>query len=108
MRKFNYYPEEMETFWKMIQERHLIYKRKEIEQLPPPWTNDPILLNYKFTNIFRFLDRGTRIVTEHILDHEDYEDSSIIFNVILYRLFNKIETFMHHGMYKVGSYTKKH
>jgi hypothetical protein len=107
VRKFNYYPEEMKTFWKMIEERHLIYKRKEIEQLPPPWTEDPIFLEYKFTNIFRFLDRGTRIVTEHILQQSKHSNESIIFNVILYRLFNKIETFMHHGMYHIGKYTKK-
>jgi hypothetical protein len=106
MKKFNYYSQEMKMFWKMIEERHLIYKRKELEQLPPPWTHDPIFLEYKFTNIFRFLDRGTRIVTEHILTAPNHKPEDIIFNVILYRLFNKIETFMHHGMYKVGKYTK--
>jgi len=35
-----YYVEEMEIFWRFIAERHSIYKKKEIEKLPPPWTDD--------------------------------------------------------------------
>jgi hypothetical protein len=92
-----YYKENMGLFWKFIAERHEIYKRKELQNLPPPWTKDPILADFKFTNIFRELDRGTRFVTEWLQKQEYVDDASFFFNHVLYRLFNKIETFLYHG-----------
>jgi len=62
-----YYVEEMEIFWRFIAERHSIYKKKEIEKLPPPWTDDPILSSFKFTNVVRSTDPGTRYVIDKIL-----------------------------------------
>ena len=39
-------------------ERHMIYRRREAGE-SPPWTADPILCNYRFTNVYRELDRVT-------------------------------------------------
>lgn len=48
----------VEDFWKFINERHSIYlKRKSGES--KPWSDDPIFQEWKFTNVFRELDRGT-------------------------------------------------
>ena len=41
-----------------IQERHRIWERRA-GQWPKPWTNDPILQQYKFCNVYRELDRQT-------------------------------------------------
>ena len=48
------------------QERRRIYIRRFIEKTPPPWTSDPILLQYKFCNVYRELDRVSIWVREHI------------------------------------------
>ena len=101
-----YFKDDMSLFWNYIKERHIVFKKKELEQSPPPWTEDPILQQFKFTNVFRTLDPGTRFVTDYIYRCDkvvekhicDWPVEETLFNVIVYRLFNKIETFMHHGM----------
>jgi len=48
----------VEDFWKFINARHTIYlKRKKGEK--KPWSDNPIFQEWKFTNVFRELDRGT-------------------------------------------------
>lgn len=100
-----YYEDIMKMFWYYIAERHSIYKKKEIERLPPPWTEDRILRDYKFTNVRRELDRGTRFVLDFIFPQieNNYE---LIFNIIIYRLFNKIETIKYTGIAKRGKWNK--
>ena len=79
-------------FWYWINERHRIYcKRKEGEE--PPWTNDPILQKYRFTNVFRRLDRVSEDLVQHINEHPEATDEDILFNVVLYRTFNLPSTY---------------
>jgi hypothetical protein len=60
-----------DRFWYWIAERHAIYLRRQAGQ-PKPWTTDPILLDYKFTNPFRENDRGTVWLRENFLEpHKD-------------------------------------
>ncbi len=82
----------VDLFFRYISERHRIFKRKIIYKKPSPWTKDPILKKYKFTNVFRELDTGTRYVIEEIIPQCDFPEK-VIFNLIIYRLYNKIETF---------------
>lgn len=55
-----------ETFWHWVNERHAIYCRRFQARLPGPWTDDPILAQYSFCNVFRELDRVTIWVRENI------------------------------------------
>lgn len=54
-------------------ERHRIYKRR-IAGEQPPWTDDPVLHQYRFCNVFRELDTVTQWIDKHIrqpyADHE--------------------------------------
>ena len=50
----------MEGLLTFIEERSNIWHRKEVQGLPAPWTDDPILAGGKFGNIWRELDRGTQ------------------------------------------------
>ena len=81
----------MKLFFQYIAQRHEIYK-KRLSNMPPPWTSDKILQQYKFTNVFRDLDPGTRYVIDNIIPKCDSAEK-VIFNITIYRLFNKIETF---------------
>lgn len=83
-----------DQFWTFMYDRQMVwYKRFKISQ-PAPWTDDPILRQYKFTNVYRELDRGTIYLLDNIIGSEDVQGPAIdqVFNTIMYRMFNRIET----------------
>lgn len=49
-----------------VREREAIRKKKEAG-LPPPWTKDPILQTYRFTNVRRRDDRVTKWLLQNVL-----------------------------------------
>jgi hypothetical protein len=75
---------------KFIIERHKIFLKKS-QGRPPPWTKDPILQNYMFTNIYRELDRVTIWMKEHILDPY-YDHPDLPFMMAIARVINWPET----------------
>lgn len=78
------------NYFEWINERHMIYLRKEVDGDPFPWTDDPILQEYKFTNVFRELDRVTKWIREW---HEPHNDScTLYFNLGMARQFNWPQT----------------
>ncbi len=79
----------LQTFWYYITERHAIFHKKHLKKLPLPWTDDQILREYKFTNVFRDLDPGTIYITDRIIPVLKGDTSNLLFNLIIYRLFNK-------------------
>lgn len=84
-------PELIENFFYWINERHSIYIKYKVNKEPWPWTDDPILREYKFTNVLRELDSGTVWLRENWL--KPYAaHTSLFFNICLYRQFNRIET----------------
>lgn len=82
----------LSIFWRFIAERHSIYKKKNLFKSPSPWTQDKILQEFKFTNVFRDLDPGTEFVIKKIIPKCNRLEN-LIFNIIIYRLYNKISTF---------------
>lgn len=78
----------LSLFWYWMNERHAIYLRRQRGEAKP-WTDDPILRDYKFTNVFRELDRGTVWLRENFLEpHRNDPDNLLVFNVAWYRMFN--------------------
>lgn len=82
----------LEHLYNFIHRRYLIHLRKDVLHKDPPWINDPILQEYRFTNVRREHDRETRWLIKHITSNPDLSYSDKILNVILFRLFNKHET----------------
>jgi alpha-glutamyl/putrescinyl thymine pyrophosphorylase clade 1 len=79
-----------DTYWQFAAERQAIYLRRLAGQ-PPPWTNDPILETYKFTNAFRAADRVSQYcIKEVIYGGSSMEPDEVIFRVLLFKLFNSI------------------
>lgn len=79
-----------DDFVRWIEERHSIYRKKEAG-LPRPWTEDEILDEFKFTNVFRELDKGT-IALRSMIDAPRTSSLKLdLFNVIWYRMFNRYE-----------------
>lgn len=83
--------EMIERFFEFVNERHMIYIRKEIDKEPWPWTDDPILREYKFTNVFRELDKGTIWLRENWLEPFAW-NNRLYFNIAMYRQFNWPQT----------------
>lgn len=81
----------LDTLFYFMAERHHIYQRR-IAGDPTPWTKDPILAAYPFTNVFRVYDRTTQYILRHVIWEGSQDLHESCFRVILFRLFNKIET----------------
>lgn len=90
----------LDGFWKFIYDRLKIYHKRVILNQPAPWTNDPIFNAYRFTNISRDMDRLTIYERKNILskldepvDDLELRKKSVMFNIIVFRTFVKIETY---------------
>ncbi|SFT91224.1 hypothetical protein SAMN05421857_4077 [Chryseobacterium formosense] len=56
-----------------------------------PWTSDNVICNHRFTNVFRASDRVSQYLIGLQYDGGDYQE--IFFKTILFKIFNKIETY---------------
>ena len=81
------------TYWRFAAERQKIFFKK-LENAPIPWTDDPILSTYKFTNAYRASDRVSQYLIRNVIYRNDLPSSpnEVFFRVILFKIFNKIET----------------
>ena len=80
-----------DSYWRFATERQEVFFRK-LEGHPPPWTDDPILSQYKFTNAYRASDRVSQFLIKHVIYEGDQSPVEVFFRTILFKLFNKIET----------------
>lgn len=82
-----------ETYWRFAAERMAIFYRR-LRDPVGPWTTDPILRTYRFTNVFRATDRVSQYLIREIQYRADrsQDPREIFFRTILFKIFNKIET----------------
>jgi hypothetical protein len=83
-------------FTYFIEERYKIFLLKESKNIRP-WTQDPILHQYKFTNLFREDDATSKFIfnwVESIIDN----DELLLSNLIYARLCNKPSTMLATGL----------
>lgn len=78
--------------YNFIKRRYVIHLRKDVLKKDPPWTNDEVLRDFRFTNIRREHDKETKWVIEHITSNPELSYEDKLLNVILFRLYNKHET----------------
>lgn len=82
-----------DTYWSFAVERQEVFLRR-LGRTPPPWTRDPILSTYKFTNAYRAADRVSQYLIRRVIYDEKRPSSEqeVCFRILLFKLFNKIET----------------
>ncbi len=83
-----------DLYWYFAAERQNIFIKKK-NGLPPPWTDDPILQEYKFCNSYRVNDRVSQYLLRNVIypkNANNYTDADIIFRILLFKLFNKEST----------------
>lgn len=87
-----FHPEHKAMFEQFVVDRYKVHLNKDFYKTAKPWTNNPVLLNYKFTNIRREHDKTTIHLLNLMEANKDDSYVNRVMNIILYRLFNKIET----------------
>lgn len=80
-----------QTYWRFAAERQSIFYRRLLGEAAP-WTDDPILQGYKFTNAYRASDRVSQFLIRHVIYAGSQEADEIVFRILIFKTFNKIET----------------
>lgn len=82
-----------DTYWRFAAERMSIYY-KRLSDPVGPWTNNPILQTFRFTNVYRAADRVSQYLIREIQYRSDRSPApaEVFFRTILFKIFNKIET----------------
>ena len=84
--------ENLQHLFDFITERYKIHTKKDVEKIPPPWTNNPVLSQYRFTNVRREHDKETKWLIKNITSNNRISYDDKLLNCILFRLYNKHET----------------
>jgi hypothetical protein len=82
-----------DTYWRFAAERQEVFFRR-LERRPPPWTDDSILLDYKFTNAYRASDRVSQYLIRRVIYRDDLpgDPSEVVFRTLLFKTFNRSGT----------------
>lgn len=78
---FYFIQERMNMFWRKCEGGRVL-------------TNDPILREYKFTNVYRACDRVSQYLLSHIIYNnvESNTPEDMLLRILVFKIFNKIET----------------
>lgn len=82
-----------DTYWRFAVERQAVYFRR-LAGHPGPWTADPVLSIYRFTNAYRASDRVSQYLIREVQYRPDRSTSvdELFFRTLLFKIFNRIDT----------------
>lgn len=78
-----------DTYWKFAYLRQAVFINKLTNS---EVSNDPIIRNYKFTNVYRASDRVSQYLINKVIYKGNYSPRDAFYRIILFKIFNKIET----------------
>jgi len=81
----------LETYWRFACERQRVFFRRVLGQ-GPPWTADPILRSYRFTNVYRASDRVSQHLIANVIPGSSGSAADLFFRTILFKTFNRVGT----------------
>jgi hypothetical protein len=92
MGKIRIRDEAFQFYFYFIQERMSIFWKKRARV--PELTQDAILSTYKFTNVYRVLDRVTQYLLKKVIYQEEnsFSEEDVLFRILIFKIFNKTET----------------
>jgi hypothetical protein len=79
------------AYWRFAAERQRVFWRRALGR-PAPWTTDPVLQAYRFTNAYRASDRVSQYLIRSVIYEGSQEPRELFFRALLFKLFNRIET----------------
>lgn len=80
-----------DSYWRFAAERQQLYFNR-LNDEHGPWTQDPVLKEYKFTNAYRAADRVSQYLIREVIYRGSFDELDVAFRTLLFKLFNKIET----------------
>ncbi|RYE50854.1 MAG: hypothetical protein EOP48_19120, partial [Sphingobacteriales bacterium] len=81
-----------DSYWSFASKRFDIFLKRLTDPWGP-WTSDSVIANNRFTNIFRASDRVSQYLISLQYEPEALTVENIFFRTILFKFFNKIETY---------------
>lgn len=87
------FPTHRERYYAWIFERQRVWYNRMMLGQNEPYTDDPIIAKYRFTNSFRELDRGTIYAKTVVLPEEEPNLERTFMRVLTYRMFNRVSTY---------------
>ncbi|MCV2394500.1 putative DNA base hypermodification protein [Actinotalea sp. M2MS4P-6] len=80
----------LQSYWFVAAERQRMYHQR-LRAQPYPWTRDPILSAYRFTNAYRAADRVSQdLIRVQYAGSQEPDD--LLLRTLIYRFFNKPST----------------
>ena len=80
------------AYWQFAYQRQEVFFNRLFNH-KPPWTEDKVIQKYKFTNAYRVTDRVSQYLVRNVIySKQNFSAEDIIFRILLYKFFNKIET----------------
>lgn len=81
-------------YFYFMQERMNIFWRKCEGKNANQWTDDTILKEYKFTNVYRATDRVSQFLIHEVIykDLDRYSPEDVLLRILVFKIFNKPET----------------
>lgn len=80
-----------DTYWRFAAERQAVFHRR-VRGAPWPWTSDPVLREYKFTNPYRAADRVSQYLIRNVIYKGAYGARDTVLRTLIFKIFNKVET----------------
>ncbi|HEY9801126.1 MAG TPA: nucleotide kinase domain-containing protein [Leptolyngbyaceae cyanobacterium] len=93
-----------DTYWRFAAMRQEVFFNR-INNVPPPWSSDPIINTYKFCNAYRASDRVSQYLIKNVIydARRSKNEEEVLFRILLFKIFNKIETWEYLES-KIGDY----
>jgi hypothetical protein len=80
-----------DTFWRFAAARQEVYQAR-LRGDTGPWTADPILATYRFTNCYRAADRVSQYLIKEVIYRGSQDVDEVLFRILLFKFFNRIST----------------
>jgi len=82
-----------DTYWDFAARRQEVYFAR-LRGQDAPWSVDPIISSFRFTNAYRAADRVSQYLIRHVIYNTDYSNRTedVLFRILLFKIFNRIET----------------
>ncbi|MGB6572222.1 MAG: nucleotide kinase domain-containing protein [Trebonia sp.] len=80
-----------DTYWRFAAARQALYGAR-LQGRAAPWTRDPILRRYRFTNCYRAADRVSQFLISQVIYQGPQDPGDVVFRTLLFKVFNRIPT----------------
>jgi hypothetical protein len=80
-----------DTYWRFASARQAVYEAR-LKGRGAPWTDDPVIAEHRFTNVYRASDRVSQYLITDVIYDDDHSPEDTVFRILLFKFFNRIGT----------------